>query len=201
MIGGVDAWIVASGAAIAATLLIVLSRRQLVLVVLPLQYALAAGLVSLQLGGEVAVVKFVAGALACIILALSPTGDGSPSGHVSLGENLPFRVIAGLLVLLAAWGMSQGDWSLFPGLSPASQLGSTALMFSGLLQVGLMNQALRAGIGLLTMLTGFEVAYAAVEPSLAVVALLAGVQLGLALMIAYLQQRDGRHALGGLEDS
>ena len=45
---------------------------------------------------------------------------------------------------------------------------------------------MNAGLGLLTLLTGFELIYAAVEPSLAVVALLAGVDFAVALAVSYL---------------
>jgi hypothetical protein len=56
----------------------------------------------------------------------------------------------------------------------------------GALQLGITEDTLRVGAGILTVLCGFEAAYAAVEPSLAVVALLASVHVGIALVISYL---------------
>jgi hypothetical protein len=53
---------------------------------------------------------------------------------------------------------------------------------------GFFDEPLRVGIGIMTCLSGFEVIYAAVEPSLAVISLLAGVQLSLALVTGYLSQ-------------
>jgi len=56
----------------------------------------------------------------------------------------------------------------------------------GLLQLSLSSHLLRVIIGLLTILSGFEIIYAAVETSALVTGLLAGVNLGLALVGAYL---------------
>ena len=56
----------------------------------------------------------------------------------------------------------------------------------GLLLLGSTSNIFRVVIGLLTMLTGFETLYAAVEGSVLVAGLLAVVDLGLALVGAYL---------------
>jgi hypothetical protein len=45
---------------------------------------------------------------------------------------------------------------------------------------------MRVIVGLLTVLSGFEIIYAAIESSVLVTGLLAGVNLGLALVGAYL---------------
>jgi hypothetical protein len=52
--------------------------------------------------------------------------------------------------------------------------------------LSLTSDPLRVIIGLLTSLSGFEIIYAAVETSTLVTGLLAGVNLGLALVGAYL---------------
>jgi hypothetical protein len=44
----------------------------------------------------------------------------------------------------------------------------------------------------LTVLSGFEIAYASVEPSLAVLALLAMVHIGISLIVSYLVLVVGR---------
>jgi len=56
----------------------------------------------------------------------------------------------------------------------------------GLLQLSLTTNPFRIIIGLLTSLSGFELIYAAIETSTLVTGLLAGVNLGLALVGAYL---------------
>jgi len=56
----------------------------------------------------------------------------------------------------------------------------------GLLHLGVSNQIFRVTVGLMTVLSGFEIIYAAVESSVLVVALLAVINLGLALVGSYL---------------
>ncbi len=55
-----------------------------------------------------------------------------------------------------------------------------------MLQLGFTSQSLNVALGLLTVLAGFEILYAAVEISALVAGLLAGVNLGIALIGAYL---------------
>jgi hypothetical protein len=64
--------------------------------------------------------------------------------------------------------------------------GSFVLISFGLLQLSLTSHPLRVIIGLLTFLSGFEIIYAAIETSTLVTGLLAGVNLGLALIGAYM---------------
>ncbi len=64
--------------------------------------------------------------------------------------------------------------------------GSFLLIGLGILQLSLSMHPLRVIIGLLTALSGFEIIYAAIESSTLVTGLLAGVNLGLALVGAYL---------------
>jgi len=59
------------------------------------------------------------------------------------------------------------------------------LLGVGLLQLGISRSPLRIIIGLLTVLSGFEILYAGVENSTLVTVLLAVVTLGLAIGGAY----------------
>jgi hypothetical protein len=59
------------------------------------------------------------------------------------------------------------------------------LISLGLLHLGITSDPFQVIIGLLTVLAGFEVLYAAVESSVLVTALLAVVNLGLALAGSY----------------
>jgi hypothetical protein len=55
----------------------------------------------------------------------------------------------------------------------------------GLLHLGMTTRPFRVIIGLLTVLAGFEILYAAVESSVLVAGLLAAINLGLALLGSY----------------
>ena len=64
--------------------------------------------------------------------------------------------------------------------------GSLLLIGMGLLHLGITVSILRVTIGLMTVLSGFEILYSAVEGSVLVAALLAIINLGLALTGSYL---------------
>jgi hypothetical protein len=64
--------------------------------------------------------------------------------------------------------------------------GGLLLIGMGLLHLGITTYVLRVVIGLMTVLSGFEILYATVEGSVLVAALLAAINLGLALVGAYL---------------
>jgi hypothetical protein len=57
----------------------------------------------------------------------------------------------------------------------------------GLLQIGLSEMPMQVGFGLLTFLSGFDLFYVALEPSLAVAGLLSAVGFLIALAAAYLR--------------
>jgi len=63
---------------------------------------------------------------------------------------------------------------------------SLLLIGMGLLHLGITAQVLRVTLGLMTVLAGFEILYSAVEGSVLVAALLAVINLGLALVGSYL---------------
>ena len=69
---------------------------------------------------------------------------------------------------------------------PLVTTGSLLLIGMGLLHLGVTDHILRVIIGLMTVLAGFEILYATVEGSILVAALLAVINLGLALAGSYL---------------
>lgn len=175
--------------ALTGTLLILSDNRRLLLVTLAAQYVFVAWLVGLSLPLQVAAAKLVAGLLACAIIAVALANVGW-SGQSVIPETIPsgmiFRTIAVCLVLLAALGLGGGIWSALPKLSTVASYGATFLIALGLLQLGFQEEPVKVGIGLLTIISGFEVAYTTIEPSLAVMALLATVHLGIAVVVSYL---------------
>ena len=90
------------------------------------------------------------------------------------------------LVLLLAFSMvpSTANWLTGVGVNPIR--GSLILIGMGLLHLGITSHVLRVVIGLMTVLSGFEILYSAVEGSVLVAGLLAVINLGLALVGAYL---------------
>jgi hypothetical protein len=183
------AYIPSLAVAVTAGLLIALDSRRLGVGLLAVQYLCVAWLAGLALPLPIAAAKLVAGLMTCGVLALSVAAlhwevPRQPTGAVPRGH--AFRWIAVLIVATVALGLGRENWMGLPGVASAAAVGSSFLMALGLLQIGITEDPLRVGIGLLTLLSGFEIAYSAVEPSLAVIALLAAVHLGIALVVSYL---------------
>ena len=177
---------------LSSSLLIMLGRQRWLLAVLLVQYGTLLWLAQGPYGVTVGMVKAVAGALTVLILWLSvraielpSVGDGD-----SLVDRTAFRAVAGLFALVTGYGLNRAGLIGPIQVSPLAALAGTWLLASGLIQMGLFARPLRVGVGLLTFLSGFEIFYSALEPSLAVAALLAGVHLGLGLIVAYLAHSE-----------
>jgi hypothetical protein len=132
-----------------------------------------------------AAAKLVTGWMACAVLGIAQlnavrnedTGTTWPQGRL-------FRLFAAGMVIVGTFAVSLRvtGW-LGLGLSVA--WGSLLLIGLGLLHLGVTTESFQVVIGLLTVLAGFEILYAAVESSILVTALLAVVNLGLALAGAF----------------
>jgi hypothetical protein len=96
-----------------------------------------------------------------------------------------FRFLVAVLVWVLVFTLAPQVVALVP-LPSSLVMGAILLIGMGLVQLGMTTRPLRVLVGLLTVLSGFELLYAAVERSVLVAGLLALVTLGLALVGAYL---------------
>jgi len=136
---------------------------------------------------EMAIVKLVTGWMVCAALALAKAGSSeSIIEEQSTVMNVLFRLLAAGLVGLLVASTVPRILVWVPEITIEQLLGGWVLIGLGLLHLGLTSLALRVILGLLTVLAGFEILYAAVETSVLVAGLLAAVSLGLALAGAYL---------------
>lgn len=174
--------------ALAGAALVLFDRVLPLLVALLLKYLALSVLTMAPLGQSVALVKLLAGVLTVVLLWSGIRQVGSPReiAGVGLMERIPFRVVGLLLVLTAGWGVGRAPWTQVQGMNAPAELSASLMLAVGLMQIALFQRPFRLGLGLLTTLAGFEVIYASIEPSLAVVALLAGINMGLAIVVGYL---------------
>lgn len=179
------------GTVLTASVLTIAERRTSRLIALGLQYIAVAWLCSLAIPGQVAAVKLVGGLIACGILGLTAASESQTDVEQPRMARIRFRAVASILVLVAALGVGRGNWIGIPEISAPANLGSTLLIAMGLLQVGLARRPIGAALGLMSFLSGFEIAYSVIEPALAVLALLASVHIGLALVVSYLTVLTG----------
>lgn len=133
-----------------------------------------------------ATVKVIAGWMGAAILGMTRSNLDEAEDAGSLPQGRFFRLVAAGIVALVAAASAPAVDTMMADTGTAVAAGSLLLIGMGLLHLGVTDQPLRVTVGLMTVLAGFEVLYAAVENSVLVAALLAVINLGLALVGAYL---------------
>lgn len=145
-------------------------------------------LVTLSWSVELAAVKLVAGWMAGAVLGMALASlpkETSIFRPLDL-TGILFRFILTTLILLVMISLAPRMARWVPGVVFAQTYAGTIMIGLGLVHLGLTANPLRTILGLLTIFSGFEILYASVEASILVAGLLAGINLGLALVGAYL---------------
>lgn len=191
-------------APLATIAIILVEQRRAKVFILAFQYLMVAWLLLTVLPLESTFAKLISGWIAAFILYYGAvrTGEGAytESSAVGYPHGRVFRIVAVLLVGIGTVGVSFGSWIPIETLTPWFQQTAALLVVLGILGIGLYNSPLQVGISLITIVSGFELIYSAVEPSLAVIALLALVHLGIALVISYfeiIQVEDSSEVVSG----
>lgn len=135
-----------------------------------------------------AAVKLVTGwmAIAALAMTLLALSQKDQAEEQFLPQGISFRLFISGVTALVVMAASPRIEAVTPGLGLPVIAGSLLPIGMGLLLLGSTSDIFRVVLGLLTMLTGFETLYAAVEGSVLVAGLLAVVDLGLALVGVYL---------------
>ncbi len=170
-----------------ASALLLLRDWRRMLVAFAIQSA-GAGLVAwTMVPAGLAAVETLSGWFAGATIAVSVLRASSPLPQESTAPaNSVFRGLALLMILVAIANLLPDIGALLGGPPFQVTLAASSLAGAGFLILGLTEQPLRTGLGLLTTLQGFELAYLWSERSLLVIALLATVNLAIALACAYL---------------
>lgn len=181
-------WIAVGVLFMASTGLLISRDWRWSLSLLAIQYVAAFWLVARHWPLGMASVKLVTGWMAIATLGVTHLGisDKESDTETFWPRGQWFRLfLSGIVILftLAAAPRMQG---VIPGLGLQVIVGGLLLLGMGLIQLGITTQLLRVILGLLTLLTGFEIIYAALESSILVAGLIAVVDLGLALTGSYL---------------
>jgi hypothetical protein len=169
---------------ITSTVLYVSQRWRFSILILAVQFLAVFWLVSLMWSFGLAAVKLVVGWMVCAVL-----GSVQPSYEImrdefSQSSGILFRVLVAILVWLLVFSLAPSVIKLIPtGLVVI--WGGLLLIGMGMLQLGMTNKPPRIILGLITLLSGFEILYASVEDSILVAGLLTLVNLGLALAGTY----------------
>ncbi len=171
-----------------AGILIVPGRRWMI-GLLALEYIGVFLLVSVSWPIEIAVVKLVAGWMAAAVLFLTYENlpVSSREKRLAVGPSGTFfKGFSALLIGLSVYSLVPLAMRWFLGATSQQVLGGLMLLGLGLLQLGLSREGVRIIIGLLTVISGFEILYATLEASVLMTGLLALLNIGLAFVGAYL---------------
>jgi len=133
-------------------------------------------------------VKVVAGWMSAAILGMTRSGlPDEPAVHENFWpRGWLFRLFAAVTVLLIVAVVTPSVDTIMADAGFPVTNGGLLLIGMGLLHLGITARILDVAIGLMTVLAGFEIIYATVEGSILVAALLAVINLGLALVGSYL---------------
>lgn len=174
---------------------------RLALLSLTVQYVVTSLLFADVLEPRLAIVKLFVGLFICLILYFAArqasTSQSAEAGAIEeTGEKairrerttLAFRTFLALMVALAALALSGRAGYRLPAVPAHVNLAIYGLAGMGLLLLALTTRPLTAGMGLLMIMTGFELFYNTLEQSTSILILLAAANLILALTISYLAQ-------------
>ena len=158
------------------------------IILLSVQYVAVFVLCLQHLPLGMASVKVVVGWMSAAILGMTRSGLLIPD--VDEESNWPrgrlFRLFAAMMVGIIIAGAAPRVNNMMADAGITVTGGSLLLIGMGLLHLGLTANTLRITISLMTILSGFETLYTAVESSVLVAALLSVIILGLALVGSYL---------------
>jgi hypothetical protein len=171
--------------AVTSVLLLMSQNWRLCVLALAMQYLAAFWLVALIWPVGLAAVKLVAGWMAGSLIGATQPESELLDDHFKSQAGRALRLIAALVILLVSFTLVPAVQEWIPG-NTAIVWGGILLIGMGVLQLGMTTLTLRVFFGLLTIVTGFEILYAVVEYSVLVTGILAFINLGLALICAYL---------------
>lgn len=189
MAGNIISW-TAVGLMLVTSAAILINRDwRISLGALTIQYLAAFWLVTRHLPFVMGSAKLITGWMVVAALGITRLGQSAAEDEKESGS-LPngqwFRLTLVFIVALVTAGATPRIEAAIPGLGLAVIAGSLLLIGAGAAHLGLTSDILNVILGLLTVLTGFEILYAAIESSILVTGLLAVTNLGLGLAGSYL---------------
>jgi hypothetical protein len=182
-------WVAVGLILVTSTVMLINRDWRVSLGALAMQYFAAFWLVARHLPFVMGSAKLITGWMVVAALGMTRLGLPTPEEEKEdafLLRGQWFRVILICVVALVAAGSTPRIEAGVPGLGLQVIAGSLLLIGAGVAHLGVTSEPLRVILGLLTMLTGFEILYAAVESSILVAGLLAVTNLGLGIVGSYL---------------
>ncbi|MBL8100491.1 MAG: hypothetical protein JNK81_15010 [Anaerolineales bacterium] len=181
-------WIAVALILATATAMLIDTDWRINLGALALQYLAMLWLVTRHLPFAMGSAKLITGWMVVAILGMTRLGltnvDDKEESFFSQGQS--FRIALMGIVAIVTVGATPSIESAIPGLGLPVIAGGLLLIGGGIIHLGITTNIMRVILGLLTMLAGFEILYAAIESAILVTGLLAVVNLGLGVVGSYL---------------
>jgi hypothetical protein len=177
-----------------ALIMIIIEDWRWSLFALAAQYILAGWLLTNALETQVAALKVLVGMMICLVLYITARQIDSSRGTAQAcgGKprfarmGLPFRLLIGLLTSIVVLYVTSNGTVRLPVVPEHVNLAAVGLMTMGLLALGLNEEPLAAGMGLLTAITGFELFYHSLEQAVTVIGFVVALDFLIATVTAYL---------------
>jgi len=186
------------GLAATAGLLVAVTDWRASVLALAVQYVLSGLLLTRVIRPEIAAIKTLTGAMICVVLyitarragwgrlplAASPDEEEPSRFMLVLILGLPFRIMAALMGLALAY--SAALQMPLTNVPLEVSFGVFTLGLMGIFGIAMADEPFKGGLGLLTVVTGFDLFYSSVEQSLTIVGFMGVVNFMIALAISYL---------------
>jgi hypothetical protein len=183
-------------------ILVVSKEWHLSVLSLTFQYFCVALLMTRLIHLEVAAVKGLIGWMICMVFYLTERrarevtrkeqAESSSSSPRTRRWIMParssFSLLASLMIIVVAY--TAAFRFPLPEIPDDISLACYLLAGLGLLLVGLSQSPIQAGMGLLTFLSGFDLFFVALEPSLAIAGLVGAMSFLIALTVSFLQTTE-----------
>ncbi len=184
-----------AGIFITASILLISQEWRLNIIALAAQYFFVVLLMTRLIRLEMAVIKGLVGWIVCMVFYLTerrvssliptPPLESSRWRRWIMSARTFFYLLAGLLVSVVAY--TAAVRIPLPEIPEDISLACYLMASLGILMMGMNEEPVPVGFGLLTFLTAFDLFYVALEPSLAVAGLLEAVSFLIALSVTYLR--------------
>ena len=182
-------WVAVALIFVTATAMLISRDWRISLGALAILYLAAFWLVARHLPFAMSTAKLIAGWMVVATLGmtrLSLTEAEGQEQDTFFPRGIGFRITLMGIVALVTAGAAPNVEAAIPGMGIPVIAGGLLLIGGGVVHLGVTSDVLRAILGLLTLLAGFEILYAAVESAILVTGLLAVVNLGLGILGSYL---------------
>lgn len=119
-------------------------------------------------------------------------------GPYMLPTDTPFRIFLALVVIVSVWTLTNRPSFHLPVVPHNVNFAILVMIGMGLVTLSATSEPYKAGLGVLTFITGFELFYSAVDQSLNSLLIFAITNIAITLVVTYLAQL--RHLFPALYD-